>query len=253
MTEAKKVRLNQIIAVETATKPRIYEEVGKLDKVLQKPDLFNGFTKTYRPLDDAGEKYPAEAKRVQFSAFGTLQTIATLTSELFAIVARKDWTNTEAKATVVLDDGMIVVENAPVSYLLFLEKQLTDFRTIISRVPVLDEALEWTYDANAGNWKSGVQMTHRTKKEQRAIVLYEATDKHPAQAQLITEDRLVGFWDMVNVSGAMPRTKRDDILAKIETVLKAVKTAREEANLHEEVVTPKSVGETIFGYLLGDK
>jgi hypothetical protein len=148
-------------------------------------------------------------------------------------------------------NGSVLVDNAPVSYLLFLEKQLTDLRTFFGNLPVLDEGEDWSEDANSGLYKAQETKTHRTKKLQRPIVLYNATVEHPAQTQLITEDVLAGFWSQVKQSGAIPKPRKQELSERVETLLRAVKEAREEANICEEVDVP-NVGQAIFGYLLGD-
>ena len=41
-------KLNQIIAIEKGIKSRVYGDLTELNKAIQKPDLFNGFQKTYQ-------------------------------------------------------------------------------------------------------------------------------------------------------------------------------------------------------------
>lgn len=84
---------------------------------------------------------------------------------------------------------------------------------------------------------------------QKPIVLYAATPEHPAQTQLITEDVLAGYWSTVKQSGAMPATEKLALLERIDKLLRAVKDAREAANMIDEVKVP-DVGAAIFNYLL---
>jgi hypothetical protein len=244
-------KLNQIIAIEKGIKSRTYAEGTALHKAEQKPELFNGFHKEYKPLNDAGEALPPEAKRVQFTATDVLRQYARLNTEAMQITARKDFTNCEAKAAVKLEDGTEILPPCPVSYLLFLEKQLSDFHDVLDKMPVLDEASDWTYDEQASLWKTEPVLTHRTKKEVRPITLLEPTKEHPGQAQLITEDVLVGHWSQIKMSGAIPKPRRQELLERCEKIQAAVKQAREHANMHDEVSTPK-VGDAIYGYLLGE-
>lgn len=243
-------KLNQIIAIEKGVKSRVYGDLTELNKAIQKPDLFNGFAKTYQKKDEDGEDLPAEKKRVQFVASEVLRNAERSMSELMEVTARKDWTNCVANASVRIN-GTVLVENAPVSYLLFLEKQLNDLRTFVGNLPVLDEAENWSKDENSGLYKADASQTHRTRKVQKPIVLYPATAEHPAQTQMVTEDIIAGFWTQVKQSGALPKPDKQAVLAKIETLLRAVKEAREEANVHDEVTVP-NVGQAVFGYLLGD-
>jgi len=243
-------KLNQIIAIEKGIKSRVYSELTDLNKAIQKPELFNGFSKTYQKKDEDGEDLPAEKKRVQFIGDEVLRAVERSMTELMEVTARKDWTNCVATANVVVDD-QVLISGAPVSFLLFLEKQLTDLRTLVANMPVLDEAETWSKDSNSGLYKTEATSTHRTKKVSKPIVLYPATPEHPAQTQMTTEDVIAGFWHQVKHSGALPKPEKQDIASRVEKLLKAVKEAREAANIHDEVTSP-AVGGAVFGYLLGD-
>ncbi len=241
-------KLNQVIAIEKGIKSRVYGEITEINKAVQKPDLFNGFSKTYQPKDEDGETLPPEKKRVQFVAKEVLRNVERLTSELMDVTARKDWTNCVAKAPVVVD-GKELIPAAPVSYLLFLEKQLTDLRTLVGNIPVLDDGEAWSFDENSGLQKTDPTQTHRTKKIAKAIVMYPATPEHPAQTQMVAEDVIAGFWSQVKQSGALPKPEKQALVERIEKLLKGVKEAREAANIQDVVETP-SVGAAVFGYLL---
>jgi hypothetical protein len=242
-------KLNQIIAIEKGIKSRIYGEIGELYKAVQKPDLFNGFAKTYQPKDDDdGEKLPPERKRVQLTVSDVLRAVALKSTEWYDVTARKDFTNCSATADVMID-GRCVLSTVPISYLLFLEKQLTDMRTFVGQLPVLDDGEDWVKDPNSGLYKTEAVQTHRTKKVQKPLVMYPATPEHPAQTQIMTEDVIAGFWSQVRQSGAMPKPEKDKLAERVEKLLQAVKQAREAANGIDEVITPK-IGETVFNYLM---
>lgn len=240
-------KLNQVIAIEKGVKSRVYGEITEMHKSSQKPELFNGFVKTYRKRDEEGEDYPPERKKVQLVADAMLTKAALLLTELFEVTATKDWGNCHAFADVEVD-GQVLIKNAPVPYLLFLEKQITDLHTFVDKLPVLDESDDWLRDENSGLFKTSPIPTHRTKKVQKPIVLYEATKEHPAQTQIITEDVTVGYWDTVKHSGALPAPRKQALLERIEALSKAVKYAREQANAAE--AENQKIGKAIFDYLL---
>lgn len=240
-------KLNQIIAIEKGVKSRAAQVVNENYKLLQKPELFNGFDKKYQPKDEDGEKLPNENKFVQYNGQTVIQLLQKSMSELFEVTARKDWTNMVANADVVVD-GKILIAAAPVTFLLFLEKNLTDIRTFISTLPTLDPAEDWTVDQNSGLYKTSPVGTHRTKKVQKPLVLFPATPEHPAQTQLVTEDIIAGFWSTVKLSGAVAKPQVASYLERLEKLLKAVKEAREEANMTIEVTSP-DVGSAVFGWI----
>lgn len=242
-------KLNQIIAIEKGVKSRAYGELTELNKAIQHKDAFSGMNRVYQPLDsEDAEVLPSERKRVQLSAGDILTRAEAAMSELFDLTAKKDWTNCVAKSHVVVD-GKELLTSAPVTFLLFLEKQLTDMRTFIGNMPILDDAENWSLDPSSGGHRSEETRTHRTKKVPKAIVLYPATPEHPAQTQMVAEDIISGHWVQTKFSSAMRKPDRDAIAARVEKLLRAVKQAREQANMQEEVATP-TVGGALFSYLL---
>lgn len=242
------MKLNQILAVEKGVKTRVYSVVTDLNKAAQKPALFNGFNKVYSPKDAEGEKLPSENQKVQLKVDGLLAQAARGITEYLDTTATKDFANCSARADVVVK-GKVLIKDAPVTFLLALEKQFVDLQKFVSNLPVLDENEDWSKDANSDLYKTNPISTHRTKKTQKAIVLYDATPQHPAQTQLITDDIIAGYWEATKFSGAMPLPQRVKLLEKIEELSNAVKAAREEGNMVE--APPVSVGQALFDYLLG--
>ncbi len=239
-------KLNQILAIEKGIKTRVYGEFTELHQATQKPGLMNGFHKSYQPRDEDGETYPAESQKVQHNANDVLDRVAAGLAELFDITATKDWTNCSAKADVTVD-GRVLLKEVPATYLLFLEKQLSDLHTFLSKMSELDPGADWNADPGTGLFKTDPMTTQRTKKVQRPITLYEATEEHPAQTQLITEDVIAGQWLTIKYSGAIAPPRKKQLLARIEKLSNAVKFAREQANAIE--ATEKKLGREVFDYL----
>lgn len=241
-------KLNQVLAIEKGVKNRVTSNVTKLYQAAQKPQLFDGFNKTYRPKDADGESFPPEHKEVQFRTSQVLKDVRKNLAELFDVTATKDWANCDARADIKVDD-QVLVPSVPVTYLLFLDKQLEHLHTVASALPTLDTALRWQADENQGTFVSDVQTSHKTKKVQKPIVLYEATKEHPAQTQMITEDEVIGHWDTTHASGRMRLPDKEALLERIVKLQQAVKQAREEANGAEAV--HQKIGAPILGYIFG--
>ncbi len=239
-------KLNQILAIEKGIKTRVYAEFTELHQATQKSALMNGFHKAYQTRDEEGEKYPAESQKVQHQAGEVLDRVAHGLTELFDITAVKDWSNCTARADVLLD-GKVLLKEVPATYLLFLEKQLNDLHTFVTKMAELDPGREWTIDPRTGMYKTDPILTQRTKKVQRPITLYEATKEHPAQTQLITEDVIAGTWVTVKYSGAMPAPRKKQLLTRIEKLSNAVKFAREQANAVE--AADKKLAKEVFEFL----
>lgn len=241
-------RLNQIIAIEKGIKSRSYEELTKAHHALEKPTLLAGISRSYQPKDEEGDKLPPESTRVQVRAEQVLADTARIMTELFDVTATKDWANNSALADVVVD-GEVLLAIVPVTYLLFLEKQLVDLHTFVSKLPVLDQAETWTLDPVADTWATPVAETVRTKKVQRNHVKAEATKEHPAQVDVYSEDVMVGTWRTVKFSGALPASRVRELLVRVEKLQTAVKFAREEAN--NSTVSSVEVGKKVFDFLFG--
>uniref|UniRef100_UPI00078392A7 DUF7873 family protein n=1 Tax=Herbidospora sakaeratensis TaxID=564415 RepID=UPI00078392A7 len=241
-------KLNQILAVEKGVKADVQRKVTDANTLIQKAPLLSGISRTYQPIDDEGEQLPPESTRVQVQAEQVLRDVTVTLTRLFDVTATKDVANCAAKADVVVD-GTTLVRDVPVTYLLFLEKQLTDLHALISRLPTLDPSETWSLDGNTDTWRTEPVRTTRTKKVPRNHVLAEATEKHPAQVQVFTEDVVVGYWTRVAFSGALPQRRVNELLTRLTKLQEAVKFAREEANGTE--ITDQRIGEALFGYLLG--
>lgn len=241
-------KLHHVIAVEKEIKGKTYSAFNELHSASKKPELFNGHSKTYKPLADDGEKFPDDSKLVQKNVAAQLAAAQEVLTSLFDMTATKDFANKSASADLVVD-GKVLIKDAPTTLLLFLEKQLRDLRAFVSELPILDGNEVWTYDSNSGIYKSDVTQTHRTKKNQKPIVLYDATEKHPAQTQLITEDELVGYWNTTKQSGCIPSTRQKVMLDRIDLLSAAVKQARQDANAAQ--APDQKIGSTVLGFIFG--
>jgi hypothetical protein len=241
-------KLNQIIAVEKGVKSGTLRDLTAAHHDLQKQALLAGISRTYQPKDEEGEELPPESTRVQVKADEVIRRTASIMTRLFDVTATKDWANCTAKADVTVD-GETILRDVPVSYLLFLEKQLTDLHTFVKKLPVLDASESWAFDESADCWRTEPVRTIRTRKVPRNHVKAEATDKHPAQVEVYYEDIAIGYWTTVKFSGALPARRVNELVDRVERLQRAVKFAREEANGAE--VTDERTGDAVFRYLFG--
>ena len=240
------MKLNQILAVEAQVKKSSHELSTDAYQKLQKEALFVGQSRTYRPLDEDGEKLPPENNQVQATVTELLRAVQSAMSPLFDATIAKDSANCDAKADVIVD-GKAILSSVPVTYLLWLDKQLTDIHTVICKVPTLAASEKWTFDEAQNCHRSEASETMRTKKIPRAFIKAEATKEHPAQVEMVHEDKPAGLWSTVKYSGALPKQRAQELRERIEKLMAAVKVAREQANLNE--VPKVSAADKVFGYL----
>lgn len=241
-------KLNQINAILTSRKSETEKEVTEIYKLIQKDALFAGRERTYRPIDEEkGQKLPAESQRVQHRAEDLIRKVVGKWTEVWNLVLTQDTGNQTAKANVEVD-GQVVLADVPVTTLLFLDKQLNDLETFLSKIPTPDPSEEWSHDPNTGLLRSKVNESIRTSKEPTVIVKYEATKEHPAQTEIFTKDVAVGTWSQILYSGCLQTDRKDALLARVRKLQEAVKTAREQANLIEvERKSIKPLLEFVFG------
>lgn len=239
-------KLSQIVAVEKGIKSRTTRDVTNAYRLTHIAEPLTGLSRSYKPRDEEGEQLPSEVKRVQHTIAEINAEVERSLVRLFDVTATKDWANTTAKADIVVDGGVLVAD-VPVPYLLFLEKQLNDLRTYVEQLPVLDPSETWLDDDQPGVYRTEPTQTTRTRKVPRNHILYEATDKHPAQVETYTEDVVIGDYTLIKRSGALRESDRAALVERVDTLQLAVKYAREQANSAE--VTDIEVGRTLLSYI----
>ena len=249
MAATRAIALCQLIAARKGVQAEVHSNITGLHHNSQKTALLSGFAKTYRKLDDADADLPSEGQKLQVRLTDVLAEVRRQYTRTWDLTASIDETNRHARADVVVD-GQTLIPAAPTSFLLYLEKQLTDLHTMIAKLPVLDPAETWRWDGNVGAYVTERTSTLRQKKVLRSHVLYEATDEHPAQVQPYHEDVPVGYWDTIKFSGAIPADRKTQLLERVSAVRQAVKMAREQANMTEAIQV--KAASALFDHILAE-
>lgn len=249
-------QLNKIVAKDNGLRKRRKDEVSAWHHAVQRPNLTAGMTRTYQhALTDGDgnplETLPPEEVLVQVTAEQVLAEVRQIDAPWWDVAVTREVGNTLARAAVVVD-GATLLEDVPVGALLFLEQRLNEWRVLVEKCPTLDPAYRWEPDPNSqpGVSKTPAITDNRTAQVITPVVLYEATDKHPAQVQALSEQKPVGVYTKHLFSGAMPRERRSQLLDRIDRLKTAVRYAREQANQQE--VENREVAEPIFGFLFAE-
>lgn len=240
------MRLHQLLAVEKDIKNEGVRVLTNFYQRAEKAPLLSGIARRYRPVTDEGEKLPPESTIVQLRIEESFPEIQGAMTKLFDLVLSKEDANQSAKADIVVD-GMVLVAGVPVCALLFLEKQFTDLSTMVDKLPVLDPSERWEKDSAQNCWATIPVETHRTKKIPRPFVKSPATDKHPAQVEVVHEDEVVGYWNTTKFSGAIPADRKAMLKTRVAKLRQAIKVAREDANTAR--VGERKMGDALFNYL----
>ena len=243
-------RLSQIIAVETAVASDAERRINEAKRELASPDRLSGLTKTYKPRDEEGEQLPGKSTKVQVKTEDVLAGVTAALERLFDVRLTKDAANASAAVDLKVG-GRTLLEKVPVTYMLFLERELEKLAQLVAGLPLLDPAEEWSADEVSGCWRSEPAVTDRSKKVPRTLVAYEATPQHPAQVQIWQEDVLAGLWTTVKFSGAVPADRVTAIQERIRELRDAVKFAREEGNATE--VRDHHAGKAVLDYVFAGR
>ncbi len=244
------MKLNQVIALVQGKKTKAQNLLTTVHHGWHK-DRISGINRTYSPLEEGGEIFPAESRVVQIRVQDALRSVQGQLEDFMNLVATQEYANTQAKADIIIDNKPILV-GVPISALLFLEKQLIDLRTLAINLPTLSTDRTWSLDEAKNCWVTEAEQTTKTNKKIEVIVKYEATKEHPAQTELVSLDRTVGHWTTIHLSGALPEKERDAIVLRIEKLQDAVKIAREKAN-DKAVDIITDFGTAVLSYVFTSK
>jgi hypothetical protein len=240
-------RLNQLLAIQKTRTADAEDEFTQIYHLLKRQGAFEGFSKRFDSSVE-GLTLPSEKTNVVAAVPNLMKQVRATLTNLFDLVATRDSTNGVARANVVVN-GQTILENVPSTTLIFLDKQMTDLWTVLSKMPTLDAALTWTWDADNGVYRSDEQWTFRQEKHREFPVVYPATDKHPAQVKEVDVTVNVGKWYTTKFSGAISATDKARVLERIDVLRVAVKEALEEANLVSTV--EYEMGDKVFDYIFG--
>lgn len=240
-------RLNQLVCIEKDVKSTASKAMNNFYHAIQRTNALAGLVRTYRKVDEDGEDFPDEKTLVQIDVESYLHDLTKTQIRVMDVTLSKDTTNCTAKADVVVD-GITILSNVPLTYLLFLEKRLVDWHAVVLKLPVLDPAQNWTRSENANAWVADPVQTTKTKKIPKILTLFAPTKEHPGQAKEYGEDVVTGYWTKQEFSGALPAVRIAELLERIEKLRSAVKFAREEANM-TEVIDAKA-GQAFFDFIL---
>lgn len=251
-------QLHEILAAEkTAVNTRDQLTKDTENKFAKGENYFTGFSKTLEMLGDNPSNSAIEAAARQDKALPTT-VVATLDYYLARwanaedVLFQKNKTNTAAIADLEFR-GSVIATGIPVDELMGLEVRLSDLRKLMTQIPTLDASREWEPDvsaAQAGTWKAvNPQVTTKTEKKVTPVILYPATDKHPAQIEKVTEDVPVGTFTLSVISGATTAIQKANVIAVLDDLIIEVKKARTRANSVE--VQKVYIGKTLTDLVMG--
>lgn len=215
----------------------------------KKAELFQGSHRKLEMFEDDGINYPEEFKKVDTTVQDKLDYMEKTVVRYWDAMLQKEATNQVATADLIID-GEVIAEALPATFLLGLESRLKTLRAVYEHIPTLAPGVNWIPDETQGNGIYKIDKPLEKLKTETIIepvVLYEATKEHPAQVKESSKTKNVGKY-ITNVwSGMISPAEKSLKLSRIDTLIRAVKKARQRANTTE--VNKRQVGKKLFDYI----
>lgn len=246
-------KLHELLAVEGPLKAQADKTRTDLSSTFEKKrHLFMEKTVTFQPSEEGAPTVREEQLDLTSTVPKELVWISGIWAKALDAAYQIAEANTVARADVILEDGTKLIGNMPATALLELEKRAAEIREFIAGIPTLDPAKGFQLDPDRGKniYKARETNVNRTRKTQRALVLYEATKEHPAQVKEISVDEPIGKIQTQEWSGLITSADKADMMDRAEQLQRAVKQARSRAN-GVEVDIAKTIGSTLLSYVTG--
>ncbi len=162
--------------------------------------------------------------------------------------------NNQAKADIVLEDGTSLLKDVPTTSLLRLAHRLTELQELVTAIPTLDPAKNFSPDPAQG---SDVYRAVDVEKEHGEKVfdfkvMVGPTDKFPAQVKELMIDKTTSTTVTQEWSGLITVAQKGDMLDRLEDLKRAVKKARSRANEVDVEVKQHVIGAAILGHVFGE-
>ena len=241
-------KLHELLAVEGDLKSRAQQEKNRTTKLFSDgTGRLLGRIITYQ-VDEGEDQRPPEITELATTSSEELDQFQLKYGAWVDVAIQKEITNQATMATVIADGVDIFKVALPATALLNLEAKLVELRAVYAAIPTLDPSERWEWNEGRGHYVSTDRETNITKKLYKVLPLAEATPEHPAQTQVYSDDCKVGTRTTTLQSGMFAPKTKQQILDRIDGLLRAVKEARQRANDIE--ISDIKVAKTIFRYII---
>ena len=241
------MRLNQVLQLQRDKKEKAYKVASDVYKEIQKAPRLIGSQRIYNKINDETEDLPPETVPMPTNSLEQLALVIEKEGDAWDYMAMRDYGNLNAVADVTVEGLGTILTSAPVTLLLAMEKQLSDMRDVIAKLPILDSAHTWEWSDDQGCFVSDAQTTNRSTKEPRVVTKVSPSEHGEGQADIIMQDRVVGHWITTFYSTAFRSVDRQAALDRVDAVRAAIKIAREEANSVD--VAPVEFGVDLLNFI----
>lgn len=248
------MKLNELLSVNENLKTQADKTRSELAATFtNKRHHFSESIQTFTPNTENAASTTEAQLDLQTTVKKELKWIAPFLAKALDSANKIAVANTQAKADVVLETGETLLTGVPATSLLELGKRVNELLEFAKQIPTLDPAKGFQVDPQRGEdvFKARDVVKVRTAKQAKVLTLAPATDKHPAQAQLVSEDVPTGVITVREWSGLITTTEKGQILERIEVLARAVAKARARANDTEVPGAAEAIGDTLIKYAFG--
>ena len=240
-------KIHEVLAIEQNLKSQTEKTRADLIATFQnKRHLFAEKMVTFLPAEEGAAPQTEEQLDLNTTVRDELKWVSKFFQKSLDASYQVCEANMSARADVTLDDGTVLLAGVPATALMELTKRVGEMQQLLAAVPTLDPAKGFRPDPERGDhiYRARDDRKTRTRKTQRAIVLYPATEQHPAQTQLISEDVPTGTIQMQEWSGLVTPAEKAEMLERVEDLQRAGKRALSRAN-EAEVNGMATIGEVL--------
>jgi hypothetical protein len=245
-------KIHELLAVEANLKGQANATRLELQNTFEKKKHhFSQSIQTFQPFEEGKPAITESVLDLQTTVAKEIKWLSTFLIKAIDAGHQVNVGNTIARADVVLEDGTTLLEDIPSIALLEMEKRMKELQDFINTIPTLDPAKGFDLDKSQGEgvYAARETMKVRTRKIKKIYTLSPATDKFPAQVQLIDEDEPVGTITTREWSGLLTVADKGEYLERTENIIRALKKARSRAN-DKEIDTDKTrVGAKLLGFV----
>jgi len=249
-------KLHELLAVENNLETQAAKVRSDLAETFSKKrHLFEEKHTVFTPNTEGAQPVVEAQSNIQSTVLKELEWVSKHLIKALDASYQVAEANTVARADVILDDdaGTILLRNVPATALLELEKRLVEIRELLATTPTLDPAKNFTPDDQKGRLYKAREITkERTKKDVRIVIKYEATKEHPAQTELLPQDKVIGTISEQEWSGMITPAQKAELLDRAEQTIRAVRRARSRAN-DAETDSTKKIGSELLSYIISNK
>lgn len=200
-------------------------ECDQLPPVNRQPSL-----NARRLLDDAAEVWKQQVNTATTMAMSDLQP--------------------EARCTILdPETGEVLLKDLPLPALLALDAALTKLRPLIEKMPILPGGHDWEDEPGPdGVYRSQPSLERYVQVQPRAEVGFPGDEHNPPQIKWYNTEVLLGVWETVKLSTALPAETVRTYLKRIDALVMAVREGIYRTNAIVSV-EPRSDGDVLARYV----